>query len=141
MQIPFNTLTGRCYLYKHTHLRMDYPKLPRKPHLFWKPPGTRVTHQILRALETVKQRSDIYLRNGINCVSVQCGGKKKLHLQTHRRIQCTTQQLTANVSNNYSCREMMDLFITGFGVVLLPVRFMRLNRKDLYYPLSSFGPT
>lgn len=55
---------------------MDYPKLPRKPHLFWKPPGTRVTHQILRALETVKQRSDIYLRNGINCVSVQCGEKK-----------------------------------------------------------------
>lgn len=35
----------------------------------------------------------------------------------------------------------MDLFITGFGAALLPVRFMRLNRKDLYYPLSSFGQT
>lgn len=31
MQIPFNTLTGRFYLYKHTYLRTDYPNLLEIP--------------------------------------------------------------------------------------------------------------
>lgn len=139
MQIPFSVLIARSNLYRHAYLKSRIPQMSykkkKKKKLFWKPPCTYVTHQNLReVLETVKQRTDISFRNAINCVSVRCG-KKKLHFQTHTRIQCTTQQLTANVSNNYSCREMMDLFITGFGAVFLPVRFMRLNREDLYYPL------
>lgn len=141
MQIAFNTPTGRSYLCKHMYLRTDYPKLARKPHLF------RILHvhvspitTLEGVLETAIQRSDIYSRNCINCVLVQYENKKS-HLQTHRRIQCAIQQLTANISNNYSCREIMDLFITGFGAVLLPVRFMRLNRKDLHYPLSSSEQT
>lgn len=143
MQIPFNTLTGRSDLYKHTYLRTDCPKLAGKPQLFGNLHAYMSPIKTLETvLETVNQRSDIYCRNGINCVLVQSGKKKRTPTFTNPRENSMHHSAAyANISNNYSCKEMMDLFITGFGTGLLPVRFMRLNRKDLHYPLSSFGQT
>lgn len=94
-----------------------------------------------RALETVKQRSDISFRESLIVTRCNMERKKKIYISK------PTWGFNALLSSlllmlpTIRAEGKWWIFLLQVGAGLLPVRFMRLDWKGLHCPLSEFGQT